>query len=52
MEKVKSRRNRWIKLGLTFLGFITLSVGLGYLIRFLLARYNIPLDIPPGRLIY
>ena len=46
MEKATYRKNRWIKLGLTFLGFIIISVGLGYLIRFLLSRYNIPLNIP------
>lgn len=43
---IKSRKNRWIKLGLTFLFFILISVGIGYLIQSLIAQYNIPKDVP------
>jgi uncharacterized membrane protein YdjX (TVP38/TMEM64 family) len=46
MSDIKKRRNRWIKLVLTFIGFVVLSLGLGYLIQSLLAHYNIPTDIP------
>jgi uncharacterized membrane protein YdjX (TVP38/TMEM64 family) len=46
MAGIRNRRNHWLKLVLTFLGFIVISVGLGYLIRYLLAHYHIPLNIP------
>lgn len=46
MARIKSRRDRWLKLGFTFLGFIILSVGLGYLIESLVAHYYIPANIP------
>jgi uncharacterized membrane protein YdjX (TVP38/TMEM64 family) len=46
MASIRNRRNRWLKLVLTFLGFIVISLGLGYLIRYFLARYHIPLNIP------
>ena len=46
MVGTKNRKNHWLKLGFIFLGFIVLSVGLGYLIQFLLAHYHIPMNIP------
>jgi uncharacterized membrane protein YdjX (TVP38/TMEM64 family) len=36
----------WLRLSLTILAFIGISLGLGYLIRFLLANFEIPVDIP------
>jgi uncharacterized membrane protein YdjX (TVP38/TMEM64 family) len=42
----KKSLNRWLKLGLTFLAFVVLSLGAGYLIQYFLARHHIPLDIP------
>ena len=41
-----NRRTRWIKLGFAFLGFIALSIGVGYLTQYLLANYSIPSNIP------
>jgi uncharacterized membrane protein YdjX (TVP38/TMEM64 family) len=42
----KSRTVRWLKLGLTILGFLVISIGLGYLIRSFLLGFHIPLQIP------
>jgi uncharacterized membrane protein YdjX (TVP38/TMEM64 family) len=39
----KIGRNRWLKLTLTFAGFIILSIGLGILIQSLLSHFHIPL---------
>lgn len=39
-------RINWLRLGLYFAGFLVLSIGLGFLIRFLLSGFHIPLDIP------
>jgi len=36
----------WLKLGLTALAFLAVSVGLGYLFQLLLINLQIPLDIP------
>jgi membrane protein YqaA with SNARE-associated domain len=41
-----NRTRRWLKLGLTALVFLVISIGLGYLIQSLLANYQIPTDIP------
>jgi uncharacterized membrane protein YdjX (TVP38/TMEM64 family) len=41
-----NRTRRWLKLGLTALVFLVISVGLGYLIQSLLANYQIPENIP------
>jgi uncharacterized membrane protein YdjX (TVP38/TMEM64 family) len=47
MTTEKSKRNiRWLKLGLTFLGFLVVSLGLGYLIQSLLAGFKIPVNLP------
>ena len=46
MAGMGNKRTRWLKLGLAFLGFIVLSIGLGYLTQYLLANYSIPLNIP------
>jgi uncharacterized membrane protein YdjX (TVP38/TMEM64 family) len=39
-------RVRWKMLVLAFLGFLVISIGLGYLIRQLFANFHIPLDVP------
>jgi uncharacterized membrane protein YdjX (TVP38/TMEM64 family) len=39
-------RIRWVRLALLFIGFLVISVGLGYLIRQLFANFRIPLDVP------
>ncbi len=41
-----TRARRWLKLGLAVLGFLAVSIGLGYLIQSLLANFQIPVDIP------
>lgn len=46
MIGIKNRGNRWLKLGFVFLGFIIVSVGLGYLVQSLLGHYHIPTNIP------
>jgi len=46
MSGIKNKGNRWLKLGFIFLGFIVLSVGLGYLIWSLLAHYHFSTSIP------
>ena len=46
MARMGNKRTRWLKLGLASLGFIVLSIGLGYLVQYLLADYSIPLNIP------
>ena len=46
MNEKESKRARWIKIGLVAIGFIVISIGLGYAIRYLLHNYNIPVDIP------
>ncbi len=38
-------RINWLRLGLYFAGFLVLSIGLGFLIRFLLLGFHIPLGI-------
>ncbi len=37
---------RWLKLGLTILGFIVVSLGLGYLFQSLLANFELPTAVP------
>lgn len=46
MAGIENRGTRWLKLGLAFLGFVVLSIGLGYLIQSLLANYSVPANIP------
>jgi membrane protein YqaA with SNARE-associated domain len=41
-----SRPYRWLKLGLAFLAFVAISLGIGFLIQYLLARHNIRLNLP------
>jgi len=45
MQK-RNRNVRWLRLGLAFIFFLAISIGLGYLLRTLLINYHIPLDIP------
>jgi uncharacterized membrane protein YdjX (TVP38/TMEM64 family) len=45
-ESRKSKNWRWVKLGLTILVFVGVSIGLGYLFQRLLSDYQIPQDIP------
>ena len=46
MEPKKNGKGRWVKLWLTFAGFVVISIGLGYLAQALLAHYRIPLQFP------
>jgi uncharacterized membrane protein YdjX (TVP38/TMEM64 family) len=46
MPSAKTGRFRWIKLALTFLAFVVVSLGVGYLVQYFLARQHISLDIP------
>ena len=46
MQSKRDRRFRWLKLGLAFLAFVIISLGLGYLVQYFLARHHIPLDLP------
>jgi uncharacterized membrane protein YdjX (TVP38/TMEM64 family) len=46
MTEKSNKRLRWLKLGLTVVGFIAISIGLGYAIRYSLHNFHIPLDIP------
>ncbi len=45
-EQKQNRAVRWVKLALTFLAFLVVSIGLGYLIQYLFANFKIPLDAP------
>jgi uncharacterized membrane protein YdjX (TVP38/TMEM64 family) len=45
-EQKENRAIRWTKLGFTFLGFLVISVGLGFLIQYLLGSFKIPVDVP------
>ena len=42
MEISRVSVKRWLKLALAFIGFLVISVALGYLVRYFLNRYNIP----------
>jgi uncharacterized membrane protein YdjX (TVP38/TMEM64 family) len=47
MVTEKPKRNyRWWKLGLTFLAFLIVSIGVGYVLQSALAGFKIPVDIP------
>jgi uncharacterized membrane protein YdjX (TVP38/TMEM64 family) len=46
MEQKENKTIRWVKLALTFLAFIAVSIGLGYLVQQLLTNFDIPLDVP------
>jgi uncharacterized membrane protein YdjX (TVP38/TMEM64 family) len=46
MVTTKNKKNSWLKLGLTFLGFIVIGVGLGYIFQYFLDRYHIATGIP------
>ena len=39
------KAGHWLKLTLIVLGFLVISIGLGYLVRFFLANYQIPVQI-------
>jgi membrane protein YqaA with SNARE-associated domain len=43
----KGNKNvRWVKLGLTFVAFLAISIGFGYLLQILFNNFKIPLDVP------
>jgi uncharacterized membrane protein YdjX (TVP38/TMEM64 family) len=43
---VNNRGSRWLKIGLSFLAFLVVSLGLGLVIQAVFAHYHIPLNIP------
>jgi len=46
MQNKKGNLTNWFRITLIGLGFLVISLGLGYLIQFFLSKYKIPLDIP------
>lgn len=45
-SRLASQKKRWLRLGLAFIFFIGVSIGLGYLVNSIFAHYRIPNDIP------
>lgn len=45
-EPHKGKSWRWVRLGLTILAFVAVSIGLGYLFQSLLGNYQIPQNVP------
>ncbi len=45
IEKKKSNRVHWVRLTLYFLGFLAISIGLGFAIQVLLAGFHIPQNV-------